>query len=122
MGMCHGSTLAHEEAAIKMTISQPMETMVRSYETRSQYKKDVRKRIHAGWHVASVSERTSRYSALTQNLIKARVTMIRPPKRELVVTYTRPLGTQTSEAIAPHLAVGRRGKVQGIARRLATRR
>lgn len=104
-----------------MAIFQPMETMVRTYDTRSQYKKDLRKQINAGWHVASVSERLSRYPTMMDNLIKARVTIIRPPKRKLVVTYSRPFGSQVSANVAAQANAGRKAKIEGIARKLAAR-
>jgi hypothetical protein len=64
------------------------ETMVRVYKGNDAYQKDARKLADQGWRVVNVVERRPRAGCL-RILLLWWLTLLRPPRPELVVTYAR---------------------------------
>lgn len=64
------------------------ETMVRVYKGSDDYQKEARKLARDGWEVVNTVERRPRAGCL-RILLLWWLTLLRPPKPELVVTYRR---------------------------------
>lgn len=70
------------------TQSQPQESMVRVYTSAEDYGKDAKKLANQGWSVSNVTHRQPR-AGCGRIIFLWWLTLLRPPKPELIVTYTR---------------------------------
>ncbi len=71
-----------------MVSQERRETMVRTYKGTKDYEKDVKKLGKDGWAVVNTVERKPR-AGIGRILTLGIFTLFRPPKHELVVTYSR---------------------------------
>lgn len=70
-------------------MAQPFETMVRVYKSNSDYQHDAKRLAKDGWSVQTTTERKPR-AGCARIILLWWLTLLRPPKPELVVTYSRP--------------------------------
>lgn len=67
------------------------ETMVRTYKNTDQYQRDAAKLAQQGWRVVNTVERRPR-AGCARIILLWWLTLLRPPRPELVVTYARQRG------------------------------
>ncbi len=67
---------------------QPVQTEVRVYKSNDEFRRDAEKAAKKGWTVQTVTERKPR-AGCGRILTLGLLTLVRPPKPELVVTYVR---------------------------------
>lgn len=82
----------------------PIETMVRVYKSPTAYARDAKTLAKKGWSVATVTHRQPR-AGIGRIVTLGLLTLLRPPRPELVVTYqrTRP-GANAAGAALPSAA------------------
>ena len=69
-------------------MAEPFETMVRVYKETKDYQKDQSKLAKDGWTTATMVERKPR-AGIGRIATLGVMSVVRPPKPELVVTYQR---------------------------------
>lgn len=75
------------------------ETMVRVYKKPDEYQRDAQRLAAQGWIVANTMERRPR-AGCARILTLGLFTLVFPPKPELVITYSRVVGSGTGVASA----------------------